>query len=468
MQRIPEIQIYKELFLRREFDFITVKDGKKHEKQDYALKCLTSELIKEVGYGGAAGGAKSWTGCSWLAFMCLNYPGTRWFIGREELKRLRESTLMTWYKVCSHYKIDKDVYWKYNGQDHYIQFNNGSRIDLLELKELPSDPLFERYGSIEYTGGWVEEGGEISQLAYETLKSRCGRHLNDKYNLKAKILCTFNPKKGFVFNYFYKPTKDGNLSPHIIFITALLFDNPHRESGYEQQLNELTSKSQKERLLYGNFEYDDDPNALCEYDRILEIFTNKFEELKKGKQYITADIARYGSDKIVIGHWTGWHVKCRVFEKQDTVKTAQYIEELRKEFLIPLSNIICDEDGVGGGVVDQLKCKGFVNNSSPLDGENYENLQAQCAFKLAERINAGGLWFDCDDHKIKEHCIEELEQLKQKNADKDGKKGILGKDYVKSIIGRSPDYRDMLLMRMWFDLKPNRSTGAFNYSFGSF
>jgi len=80
----------------------------------------------------------------------MAYPGTKWFIGREELKRLRESTLITFYKVCKMFGIRKDIDFKYNG----------SRIDLLDLRFLPSDPLYERYGSIEYTGGWIDEGGE--------------------------------------------------------------------------------------------------------------------------------------------------------------------------------------------------------------------------------------------------------------------------------------------------------------------
>lgn len=473
----PRLDIYCRLFELRNFDFITIINGLKHEKQELALKCLTGNDYKEIGYGGAAGGAKSWTGCAWLAFMCLTYPGTRWFIGREELKRLRESTLMTWFKVCSKYQIKQGVDFKYNGQDHFIQFSNGSRIDLLELKELPSDPLFERYGSIEYTGGWIEEMGEISEMAYDTLKSRCGRQLNDKYGIKPIVYGTFNPKKNFVYKYFYKRHKEGKLPDHIIFIKALLYDNPHRESGYEQQLKDLNNKAQKERLLNGNFEYDDDPAALCDYEKILEMFTNNFDHLK-GEKFITADIARFGSDKIRIGLWEGWRVKCFSYEKQPTTTTAQYIEKIRKENNVPLGNVVADEDGVGGGVVDILKCKGFINNSRALPNpkesdpkkidlpENYENLQAQCAFKLAERINENGIYFDCPNSTDQEIVVEELEQLKQKNVDSDGKKGIIGKEAVKSVIGRSPDYRDMLLMRMWFEFKGNKSAGKFDYKFG--
>ena len=51
---------------------------------------------------------------------------------------------------------------------------------------------------------------------------------------------------------------------------------------------------------------------------------------------------------------------------------------------------------------------------------------------------------------------EELEQIKSDN--KDGQKlSVINKDSVKQAIGRSPDYRDMLLMREYFDLKPRKT-----------
>ena len=50
--------------------------------------------------------------------------------------------------------------------------------------------------------------------------------------------------------------------------------------------------------------------------------------------------------------------------------------------------------------------------------------------------------------------IEELEQVKQKSVDNDGKKGIIPKDKVKAAIGRSPDFSDCLAMRMIFEYTP--------------
>jgi len=126
---------------------------------------------------------------------------------------------------------------------------------------------------------------------------------------------------------------------------------------------------------------------------------------------------------------------------------------------VPTSNIVVDEDGVGGGVCDILRCKGFVNNSSPLENpitkrkENYDNLKSQCYYKLAELINDNKIYINADG-KVKQMIIEELEQVKQKSVDNDGKKGIIPKDKVKAAIGRSPDFSDCLAMRMIFEYTP--------------
>lgn len=442
-------------------------------KQRLALKFLVDEVTRTIIYGGAAGGGKSILGCFWLLTMGLSYPNTRWFIGREELKRIQQSTLISWFKVCSFVGF-RD--FKINNQYNYIQLSNGSRIDLLDLRFLPSDRLYERFGSIEYTGGWIEEGGEINFGAFDTLKTRVGRHMNAEYGLKPKILVTCNPKKNWLYTEMYKPFKEGTLPADTVFIQAFIQDNPHLTEDYIEQLKSTKDKAKKERLLNGNWEYDDDPAALCEFDKIADLFSNDFDTLR-GDKYITADVARLGSDKIVVGLWEGWQVKYKTFTKLRITESYEYIKQLKKDFQVPLSNIVCDEDGVGGGLVDMLGCKGFVNNSKALPNpkekdpkkkgqpENYENLQAQCAYRLASRINDNGIFIECDKAEDKDQIIEELEALKQKDVDSDGKKGILPKDEVKKLIGRSPDFRDMLLMREFFELAPKikstRGHGAF-------
>ena len=51
----------------------------------------------------------------------------------------------------------------------------------------------------------------------------------------------------------------------------------------------------------------------------------------------------------------------------------------------------------------------------------------------------------------KEEIIRELEQLQTWKADSDGKLKLKPKEEIKMDIGRSPDWRDMFLMRAWFD-----------------
>jgi hypothetical protein len=126
---------------------------------------------------------------------------------------------------------------------------------------------------------------------------------------------------------------------------------------------------------------------------------------------------------------------------------------------VPNSNIVADEDGVGGGVVDILKCKGFVNNSKPLKEENqiveYQNLKTQCYYKLAEKIQNNGIYINCPDGTIQDDIIKELEQVKRDKIDSDGKLRIVPKEKIKEFIGRSPDYSDAMAFRMYFELKQN-------------
>ena len=125
MNELTKIRV--EMFRRGMFDFITKPGRKRHAKQHEALCALTDPKTRELLYGGAAGGAKSWTGVSWLTFSALAYPGTRYFIGRNQLNDLRESTSVTIDKVFNAYGITEKDY-RYNGQDNYYEFSNGSEI----------------------------------------------------------------------------------------------------------------------------------------------------------------------------------------------------------------------------------------------------------------------------------------------------------------------------------------------------
>lgn len=447
-------------------------------KQHKAFELLRDEITRFILFGGGAEGGKSWLGAEWLLTNCYMYPGTKWFIGRNELKRLMASSYATFRKVCKFHDIPEDD-WKLNGQYNFIEFANGSRIDLLDLAYKPSDPMFQRFGSTEYTGGWIEEAGEVNFLAFDVLKVRIGRWHNEEYGLDpAKILLTCNPEQNWLYRVFYKPWKRGTLKDGYAFVQSLYKDNHFTAKEAESRLDEITDPVLRMRLKLGLWEYSSADNSLVDYDSIVDLFTNTPVEVND--KYLTADIARHGSDKIVIGLWKGYDLyKIITRQKQGIDVTATDIQEILKTERIPYSHAIADEDGVGGGVVDILRgIKGFVGNATAMktkkeekEGkpkQNYGNLRSQCGFMLAEKIvNHEIAITDKSLEELEtEKIIEDLQQLKKRETAIEAPLRLIPKEEIKEVLGRSPDYGDMMMMRMYFDLQrppvfnQNKDTGG--------
>lgn len=435
-------------------------DTNGNDKQKLVASYWIDNITEDIVYGGSKGSGKSYLGCSLIFGDAFIYPDTHYFIARKELTDLRKYTIPSIHEVFSHWGINQ-AYYSYNGQDNYFSLYNKSRVYLISAPTLPSDPQFQRFGSMQMTRGWIEESGEFEEAAKNGLAVSIGRWKNDVYNLKGKLLQTCNPSKNYLYRNYYQPNKQGILPERIKFVQALPQDNKKLPDGYLQMLHNTLRGAEKQRLLFGEWEYDSDPATLIDYEKILNCFTNDFENLK-GEKYITVDLARLGGDKIICCVWDGWRCKITYWQRERLNVSGGRIEEIRKANGIPKSNVLCDDDGLGGGVVDYEGYKGFVNNSSPLpnplkpmEEENYNNLKSQCYFRLADRINNGGLYIECEDESIKQMIIQELEQVKQHNMDKDGKKQVLPKDKVKEVLGRSPDFADTLMMREWFELKPH-------------
>ncbi len=417
-------------------------------KQKQALRFLYNRETEFVVFGGGAGGGKSWIGCEWILAMCLNFPNVRYFIARNVLKRLKESTYKTFIKVAKHHGVD-DLF-TYSEQKALITFNNGSEVQLLELKRQPSDPLFEDLGSLEFTGGFIEEAGEIDFDAYDTIKTRIGRQMNVEYNIPPKLFITCNPKKNWLYFEYYKPYRDNTLSEDKAFVQSLATDNPHTSSQYVETLKKIQNKAKRERLLLGNWEYDDNPYSLYDFEVLQDLFTNDYVE--EGKKYISCDVARFGVDKTIIVVWSGFRaIEIVEMDLSKTTDVASKIKQLARKHKVPNRHIIVDEDGVGGGVVDIISCIGFLNGSKPIVNQNFANLKSECSFKLVDYLE--NMYLCCNETQ-RELIIQELEAIEEKNAEDENKKlSVNTREQVKAKIGRSPDYFSAIMMRMYFELK---------------
>ena len=423
-------------------------------KQEHATFYLKDNVTEEVLYGGAAGGGKSAFGCMWLLEQAIKYPNTRWLMGRSKLHTLKATTLKTFFEIAGELKLTTQ--YRYNGGNNTFYFKNGSEIILKDLFFYPSDPNFDSLGSLEITGAFIDECNQLTYKAWQIVKSRIRYKLRE-YNLIPKMLGTCNPAKNWTYKEFYQPSKSNDLKPFRRFIQALPTDNPFLHPSYLQSLLRL-DKSSRERLYYGNWEYDDDPATLIDQDSITDYF-NPVHVKAEGYKYLTIDVARKGKDKTVFRVWHGWLCTHRYFMNKSLVnEVVAKAKEIAMKHSISMSNTIADEDGVGGGVVDYLRCKGFVNNSSALLGENYDNLKSQCSIKMATKIVRRECGEIVSDDTVREITAEEMEQVKIKDIDKDGRLGIVSKDKVKENIGRSPDEWDSIMMRMYFDIQKTYTT----------
>ena len=410
----------------------------------------------------------SFLGSFWVIMGCVTMPGSAWLIGREELKALKRTTLRTFFKVLGILGYKKDIHYRYNAQDMTLTFPNGSVVFFAELKRIPSDPEFDRLGSYDLTGAWIDECQEVCKEAKDTIQFRFTLLSGKGWVTSPKTLYTCNPAKTWIYSDFWKPiVKEKKHIDGRHFITSLYSDNPYIDHAkYKKNVLKTKNKIKIERLLKGNFEYDDDPTKIFEYDKILNLFTNKTnieETTHHLNKYITCDVARTG-DKIVIGVWYEWQlIKVFSYENQTLDKTRDQIMELEKRHQIPRSNVCPDADGMGIGLVDMLPgCLPFHNNGKvkqPYSADHdettkldYANLKTQCYFALAQFANEGKIGVDEIDVNDKEDLIEELDVVKQINVDSDKKTEIIKKEDVKDLLGRSPDFSDMMMMRMVFEV----------------
>ena len=430
-------------------------DFKPTEKQHQAWEFLHDTTTSEVLFGGSAGGGKSYFGAAWLLYSCIRYPGTRWLMGRAVLKTLKETTLNSFFQVCSDWGIKKGEQYKFNAQSNVIEFSNGSTIILKDLYAYPADPNFDSLGSLEISGAFIDEVNQCTEKAKNVVASRI-RYKLKEFSLRPKVLMSCNPAKNWVYD-FYKEDRDGTLPNYKKFIQAKLSDNPHISEFYEEQLRKLDPVS-RERLLHRNWEYDEGRDRLFDYESILNLFTNSSVTSEGEEHYLSCDVALLGSDKLVICVWKGLVVEEIITkDKTSADNVEKLIHKLAEQYDIKRKNIIVDSDGVGQYLSHYMKgVQPFVNNAKPISGENYKNLKTQCFYKLAEQVNAGNIFIKCTDTEIRNKIIEELETIRRKDIDMDGKLAILSKKEMKVILGHSPDYADALMMRMRYIFKNNR------------
>jgi hypothetical protein len=224
----------------------------------------------------------------------------------------------------------------------------------------------------------------------------------------------------------------------------------------------------KNQLLKGNWKVSTADNDIYDYNKFKDIFTNA--HVKEGYRYLTCDIALKGSDKLVVFAWSGRKlIDFEVVAKSKGNDVIDVIKKMSERHRVPNSNIIFDNDGVGGfidGFIDGAV--EFKNGGKVRKKANYPNLKTQCYYLSGDAITSGDYFIDEEvanrmyDSKdtLRQRLIFERKAIKKAKADHDGKLRIIDKSEQKVYLGgQSPDLLDAFMMREYVDIKP-KSAGV--------
>jgi len=429
-------------------------------KQFEALQLLQDSVTRFLWYWGAAWGWKTYVAVAWIVIMCSAYPWVKYWIFRRYIVDIKDSTyescmkvlLLLWFEEWVNYKIRDN--WK------EILFSNWSKILFRWLQEKPSDIHFTKLWWMELTWAFVDEANECPEKWIRVLGKRVWRWMNWEYNIKAKVLCCFNPDKWWVYKWFYLPHRDWVEKADTKFIKALAKDNPYNTQDYLDSLKNETDKILYERLRLWNFEYDNTPWRLFDYDQLLDLATNPIVRWMKR---ISWDIAWEWDDLSVLW-WFDWgyleHFKVIAKNKIDD-KFDNEFRDMARIMWIWMSKVVVDGTWIWEWVAWHLKCKKFVSAASaiqPLEQKldktqkaDFANLRSQCYFELAKWVKNAEINLEKMPEKYLGMLVEELDVIVQIDVDKEWPRRVIPKVDIKKALWRSPDISDMLMQIMFFE-----------------
>lgn len=450
------------------------------DTQRIALQHL-NDGIKEVMFGGGGRGGKTQLGSFWMLENIFKYPKSHQLIARSSLTDLYRTSLTTFKKVAfEFYNLAEGTNYNHNQRHNVITFENGSLIYLSELKYRPRDSEYNFLGSYDLTFAWIDECQEIPEKAKDmiqtrmTFKSLYKKGSNELvWKAKPSVLYTCNPLKNWVFYDFWEPIiKNKTNIENKRFVTSLYKSNIFIDrEDYRNRVLSTENKVLIKRLLDGDFEYELGDDVLFEFEDLLELFRYSNDDLVAARnsrdRYISVDVAGMGKDKTVIFLWYGDYImKCWTFDRNRQDDLLDFVRDIAKEENVHVTNIVVDENGIGGGLVDHLRCVGFISNSKQIKDENnknaitnYQNLRSQCFFELSKKIKSKEIKICLENKEIRDIILKDLQSIKQ--SMKSEKLSIISKDEIKLSLGKSPDFADAIMIKMIYSFLKRFSENIF-------
>lgn len=408
-------------------------------KQVEAHKCRAKYLL----FGGAMGGGKSWFLCAEAIKQAMKHKGNRLVIVRKELSVLRRTTLVTFLSICP-----KEIIKGFNQSTLEVTFINGSILTFIDAN-ISKDPLLQKIKGLEI--GWfgIDEANEVSVEVYNLLKTRLRWVLPNKEKPSYEGRLTSNPEACWLIPAFIQST-----SKDEVYIQSLTTDNFDEQSEYVINLKEAfkDNPSLLRKYLYADWSLVDTINQLIPSEAILKS-ADKIPDNNTGVS-MGVDVARFGDDRTVFTILKNGNIE--LIESYPQTAITEVITrtiQLINDYSIDPNFIGIDSVGVGAGVVDSLRMQGYEvielqGGAKPEELEYEEafkpfNLRSQLYYELRKDLINGEIGNLTD-----ESLRLELQAIKYEiYADRTVK--VVGKEAIKRILGKSPDFADSLAYANW-------------------
>jgi phage terminase large subunit len=373
----------------------------------------------KISYGGRGSG-KSWSFGSLLA-QELSSEKHNLLCCREIQKSLEESS----YKLLVE-TIDRLKLPGWHIKKDSLENKNGSKIIFRGLKDLRASNAIK---SLEgYDRAWIEEAQSISleslQLLLPTIRMN-----------GSEIWASYNPNTEEDAIEMLK-TREG-----AVVVKCNWSDNPWFSDrlASEREADYKFNPELARHIWEGEYLSQAD-NAVMSRIAVHEAMSRNVDP--DGNFQIAVDVARYGSDSSIISSRKGLKMlDIKEYKNTSLVELCDRIETAagnKKNVRIKV-----DETGVGGGVVDILKSRGYTEvmginfGSKPQDTDKFADLPSEmwCTFPISEvsLINDSGLFHELTDRRY--------------SYDHKARRQVESKDAYKSRNnGKSPDKADSVLM----------------------
>lgn len=384
-------------------------------------------------FGGAMGGGKTKWLCEEAKELSMQYPGNRGVMCRWHLQDFKNSTL----KILEE-SIPGELIASHNLAEHTITLVNGSEIIYLGLSEAEN---VSKLKSMEL--GWfaIDEACEVEKETFLLFQSRLRRRLPDGRFPPFFGLLASNPQDCWLKDDFVM--RQGG--PDYIFVPSLPRDNPYLPGNYEAKLRESYPEDWVRRFLEGSWD------ELASGDMVIpgewiRMAINREIEVEE-KKVVSADIARFGDDEIVIDYLLGnCLVEQSISNKQSLMETVGRIVNARKKFNAKI--LVIDDASLGGGVTDRLvemdeRVMPVNGGERAVQDDKFANLKSEIWWYAREQFEKGSVSIINDPI-----LIRQLGSIKY-HYRSNGKTVVEPKDEVKVRLGRSPDRADAYVLGLW-------------------